>query len=128
MRSTICGRERRVPEYRLHGGPIAQLEAEDRSHDPDSYDSSRSVGEGGYRGPLALKKHQKAGSIVDAENVLKAAFNTDVSSKLAEWRSSKGIGADPLNAYRDSGYGEQIAKERASRREALGIKGGGSYA
>ena len=76
----------------------------------------------------ALKDHQKAGSIVDAENVLKAAFNANVEAILAEWRNAKGIGADPLNTYRESGYGEQIAKERASRREELGIKGGGSYA
>ncbi|MCH2388421.1 MAG: hypothetical protein MK240_09450, partial [Opitutales bacterium] len=76
----------------------------------------------------ALKDHQKAGSIVDAENVLKAAFNVNVEAILAEWRNAKGIGADPLNTYRESGYGEQVAKERAARREELGIKGGGSYA
>jgi len=76
----------------------------------------------------ALKDHQKAGAIVDAENVFKEAFNTNVSGILADWRSSKGIGTDPLSVYRDSGYGEQIATERAARREELGIKGGGSYA
>ena len=76
----------------------------------------------------ALKGHQKTGSIVDAENILKAAFDANVDNLVADWRNAKGIGADPLTAYRESGYGEQIAKERAARREALGIKGGGSYA
>ncbi len=76
----------------------------------------------------ALKKFQREGAIVDAENVLKAAFNTNVDALLADWRSSKGIEANPLDAYRKSGYGEKIAKERAARRKALGIVAGGSYA
>lgn len=76
----------------------------------------------------SLKGCQQSGSIVDAENILKAAFNANVDSILAEWRSSKGIGANPLDTYRESGYGEQIAKERAARRKELGIKSGGSYA
>lgn len=76
----------------------------------------------------ALRGHQQKGQIVDAENALKAAFNANVDGMLAEWRAAKGIGANPLNAYRDSGYGERIASERKARREALGIKSESAYA
>ncbi len=76
----------------------------------------------------ALQSHQSKGEIVDAENVLKKAFNTDVTGMLAEWRASKGVAADPLAAYRESGYGQQIAADRARRRQEAGIVQGGSYA
>lgn len=76
----------------------------------------------------ALAAHQEKGEIVDAENLLKKAFNTDVTPLLAEWRSSKGLETDPLEAYRKSGYGQQIAKERTQRRIDLGLVQSGSYA
>ena len=76
----------------------------------------------------ALKKFQSEGAIVDAENVLKTAFNTNVDKLLADWRRSKGVEPNPLEAYRKSGYGEKIAVERAARRKELGIVTGGSYA
>ena len=76
----------------------------------------------------ALKKHQRAGAIVDAENVLKTAFNTNVDGLLAGWRAERGVAANPLDAYRASGYGESIAKERSQRRKDLGIKSGAAYA
>lgn len=76
----------------------------------------------------ALKKYQQSGNIVDAENVLKKAFNTNVDGLLADWRAVKGVEGDPLDAYRKSGYGEKIAEERAARRKEMGIVAGGSYA
>ncbi len=76
----------------------------------------------------ALKNFQSEGAIVDAENVLKTAFNTNVDKLLADWRRSKGVEPNPLEAYRKSGYGEKIAVERAARRKELGIVAGGSYA
>lgn len=76
----------------------------------------------------ALKRHQQTGNIVDAENVLKTAFNTNVDGLLGDWRAAKGIESDPLKAYRNSGYGEKVAEERAARRKELGIVAGGSYA
>lgn len=76
----------------------------------------------------ALKKFQSEGAIVDAENVLKTAFNANVDKLLADWRRSKGVEPNPLEAYRKSGYGEKIAVERAARRKELGIVTGGSYA
>ena len=76
----------------------------------------------------ALKRHQRSGAIVDAENVLKTAFNTNVDRLLGDWRSKNGVEANPLNAYRASGYGESIATERAQRRKDLGIQSGAAYA
>ena len=76
----------------------------------------------------ALRKHQQAGSIVDAEAVLKKAFNADVEPLLTEWRRSKGVGSDPLDAYRQSGYAERIEKDRTRRREESGAKQESSYA
>lgn len=76
----------------------------------------------------ALNRHQLSGAIVDAENVLKTAFNTNVDELLGQWRSAKGVDANPLDAYRASGYGERIAEERVARRKELGIRAGAAYA
>ena len=76
----------------------------------------------------ALSAHQCSGAIVDAENVLKKAFNTNVDDLLADWRSGKGVDANPLDAYRKSGYGEKIAAERSQRRKELGVQSGAAYA
>lgn len=76
----------------------------------------------------ALKAAQASGNIVDSENVLKAAFNTDVTGMLAEWRASKGVQADPMKAYRESGYFEKIEADRIRRREEAGITQESSYA
>ncbi len=76
----------------------------------------------------ALAIAQRSGNIVDAENVLKSAYNTDVRPILAQWREGKGLEADPLEAYRKSGYAEQIVEERTRRRAELGISQDSSYA
>lgn len=75
-----------------------------------------------------LKDAQVAMDIVDAEGCLKDAFATDVRPTLADWRRGKGLNADPMAAYRASGYEARAAKERTARKEALGIVAGGSYA
>ncbi|EDY84486.1 AP endonuclease, family 2 [Verrucomicrobiia bacterium DG1235] len=75
-----------------------------------------------------LSTHQQKGEIVDAENVLKDAYNTDVRPILEEWRSGKGIAANPLLAYRESGYADQIEAERTKRRQELGLSQDSSYA
>ena len=67
-------------------------------------------------------------NIVDAENCLKDAFATDVRPLLAEWRRKKGIDADPLLAYRTSGYEAAAAKVRTERRAAAGSPTDSSYA
>jgi len=75
-----------------------------------------------------LAKHQESNSEIDAEECLRAAFFTDVRPALIEWRKNRGLSANPLLAFRESGYGARIAKERKERRVALGIRGESSYA
>jgi L-rhamnose isomerase/sugar isomerase len=67
-------------------------------------------------------------NIVDAENCLKDAFATDVRPLLAEWRKRKGVDADPLTAYRNSGYEARVAKEREAGRAARGVSAGATFA
>ena len=67
----------------------------------------------------ALRQAQEAGDIVAAEEVLLAAYNTDVRPLLAQVRVETGREPDPIAAYRASGYFERIAAER-------GTAGGGS--
>ena len=76
-----------------------------------------------------LQDAQAKMDIVAAESLLKEAFFTDVRPLLTNWRKSKGLEADPLLAYRASGYEARVAKERDAARAARGvITGGGSYA
>ena len=61
---------------------------------------------------------QSAGRIVEAEECLRGAFWTDVRPMLAEWRSTRGLPANPLEALRESGYVERIEAERGQRNAA----------
>ena len=68
-------------------------------------------------------------NIVDAEETLRDAFNTDVKPLLRKWREKKGIAPDPMHAYRASGYEGRVGKERTEARKARGeTSGGSSYA
>jgi L-rhamnose isomerase / sugar isomerase len=53
--------------------------------------------------------------LIDAENILKDAFSTDVRPHIRSWRKSKGLPEDPLAAFRASGYLEQVTSERTGR-------------
>lgn len=64
-----------------------------------------------------LQKHQDAGAIIDAEGVLKKAFETEVSGMITEWRREKGLPDDPLLEFRKSGYLEEISTDRKARRK-----------
>ncbi|MET0318463.1 MAG: rhamnose isomerase, partial [Rhodococcus fascians] len=37
---------------------------------------------------------------------------TDVRPRLAEWRESRGLPADPMRAFAESGYQQQIEADR----------------
>lgn len=69
----------------------------------------------------ALVEHTKLASaqencdLVEAELLLQDAFATDVRPAIQEWRESKGLPKDPLEAFRQSGYLERITKERAAK-------------
>ena len=46
------------------------------------------------------------------------AFYTDVRPHLAGWRERKGLPADPVAAFHESGYLQQIVAERVGGRQA----------
>jgi L-rhamnose isomerase / sugar isomerase len=60
----------------------------------------------------ALKKAQEANQVIQAEECLKDAYNTDVRQLLAEVRVEIGRDPNPLEAFRRSGYMEKITKQR----------------
>jgi len=53
--------------------------------------------------------------LVTAERILQDAFATDVRPATREWRKSKGLAEDPLEAFRQSGYLQKITAERAHK-------------
>jgi L-rhamnose isomerase / sugar isomerase len=65
----------------------------------------------------ALENARNQQRLIDAENVLKDAFETDVRPLIREWREGRGLAADPLRAFRENGYTERTARERAARRK-----------
>ncbi len=71
------------------------------------------------RGALAAAR--RAEDTVAAEEVLMAAFGADVGPILREVRRRLGVPADPLEAFRASGYEAAAAADRAARRRRLGI-------
>jgi L-rhamnose isomerase/sugar isomerase len=66
----------------------------------------------------ALKTAQDAGDVLGANGILMDAFYTDVRGDLAEWRSGRGLPADPMAAYAASGNQEKIAAERVGGAQA----------
>jgi L-rhamnose isomerase/sugar isomerase len=69
----------------------------------------------------ALVDHEKLAvfqqrcELVDAEGCLKDAFSSDVRPVIREWAVSKGLPADTMDAFRQSGYLERITTERRER-------------
>jgi len=66
----------------------------------------------------ALAEAERDGDVLRGNAVLMDAFYTDVRSELAEWRVGRGLPADPIAAYRRSGYAEQIVSERVGGTQA----------
>src|SRR5579884_2768 len=64
-----------------------------------------------------LAAAQRKGDLIDAEEILREAFFTDVRPMLREWREACGLPADPLAAFRESGYTQRAARERAARNQ-----------
>jgi L-rhamnose isomerase / sugar isomerase len=71
-----------------------------------------------------LAAAQKKSDLIAAEACLQDAFATDVRPAVREWRVSKGLPADPMLAFRQSGYLERISLERSARN----MSSTGSYA
>ena len=66
----------------------------------------------------ALAAAREAGDVLSANAVFMDAFYTDVRADLAAWRAERGLPADPMAAYRTSGYAEQIAADRVGGTQA----------
>ncbi|MFD8219208.1 L-rhamnose isomerase [Streptomyces sp. NPDC059697] len=66
----------------------------------------------------ALADAQRAGDVLAANAVIMDAYNTDVRPLLGEVREELGLDADPVSAYRQSGWGEKIAAERVGGQQA----------
>ena len=104
----------------------------DQSHNlkPKIEEMIQSVGncQGAYARALlvdrkALREAQQNGDIVAAEELLQAAYQTDVRPLLALVRTEMGTGPDPLAAFRASGYLEKIRKSqgRPNRPTSVGL-------
>ncbi len=63
----------------------------------------------------ALTELQDGCKLIEAEELFRGAFWEDVRPLVREWREEKGLPAEPMKALRESGYEEQIAKERGAR-------------
>jgi len=61
-----------------------------------------------------LAAAQDANRIIDAEEVIRAAWTADVKPVLESGRMKAGLDPDPLGAYRGSGYAGRILKERSA--------------
>ncbi len=66
----------------------------------------------------ALAHAETAGDVLAANEVFMDAFYTDVRADLADWRASRGLPADPMKSYRDSGYAQQIVAARVGGDQA----------
>jgi L-rhamnose isomerase/sugar isomerase len=65
-----------------------------------------------------LAAAQQKSDLIRAESSLQDAFATDVRPAIREWRASKGLPENPMEAFENSGYLERIAQERGARNMA----------
>ena len=75
----------------------------------------------------ALAHARAEHDIIQCEEILKDAFNTDVRPALAAWRRAKGLAENPLQAFRASGYTARVTPERIARRKASGAAASGAF-
>jgi L-rhamnose isomerase / sugar isomerase len=66
----------------------------------------------------ALAEAEASGDVLAGNAVIMDAFYTDVRADLADWRASRDLPADPLQAYADSGYADRIVAERVGGTQA----------
>ncbi len=66
----------------------------------------------------ALDRARRDGDVLAANEIFMDAFYTDVRRDLAGWREERGLPADPMAAYRASGYQEQIEADRVGGAQA----------
>jgi L-rhamnose isomerase/sugar isomerase len=66
-----------------------------------------------------LDRLQQQCELVKAEELFRGAFWQDVRPLLKEWRSTRGLPADPLAALHESGYVQRISAERGAKASAV---------
>ena len=66
----------------------------------------------------ALSQAQQAGDVLGAHQIVMDAFYTDVRADLAGWREARGLPADPMRAFAESGYQARINAERVGGQQA----------
>src|SRR4051794_5677086 len=66
----------------------------------------------------ALASAQESGDVLLANEIFMDAFYTDVRADLAAWREGRGLPANPMRAYLESGYQEQIEADRVGGTQA----------
>jgi L-rhamnose isomerase/sugar isomerase len=66
----------------------------------------------------ALREAEAASDVLAGNAVLMDAFYTDVRADLGAWRAGRGLPADPVDAYLQSGYAERIVAERIGGNQA----------
>jgi L-rhamnose isomerase/sugar isomerase len=69
----------------------------------------------------ALAGFQSGNDVIEASRTLRRAYETDVAPILALARMEAGGAADPIAAYRESGWRGTKAKERARAKSGSGI-------
>jgi L-rhamnose isomerase/sugar isomerase len=69
----------------------------------------------------ALVEHEQLANLqskcllVEAEEMFRNAFWTDVRAAVRDWRRARNLPQDPLQAFRESGYLERVTAERAKK-------------
>ena len=66
----------------------------------------------------ALAAAQVSGDVLGANGLLMDAYNTDVRPLLGSVREALGVAADPIAAFKASGYVERVSAERVGGRQA----------
>jgi len=66
----------------------------------------------------ALTQAQEDGDVLLANEIFMDAFYTDVRADLAGWREGRGLPANPMRAFLESGYQEQIEADRVGGTQA----------
>jgi len=65
-----------------------------------------------------LEDAEQQGDVLGANQILMDAFYTDVRPALADWRATRGLPPDPMDAYRRSGYADRIVADRVGGSQA----------
>jgi L-rhamnose isomerase/sugar isomerase len=65
-----------------------------------------------------LGRARRDGDVLGANEIYMEAFYTDVRPALTRWRQERGLPPDPMRAYLDSGYQQQIEADRVGGTQA----------